>query len=429
MAVHAVKTVESRDSVCDFRRTPAPGSVAAPAGKSGLSKSLDQALDFLMELGAVFQALQQTSATQTANPEQATKEIPPTNGIPRATPAGIDLRRSIRPSVKEETAIPIQRKSPSVPAHTAPADALAKALEAAGLRSAQPGSVDIADLLSEIKGAAATSPAVSSAFKTSALLDVQDLAGRLKKALEGSKAISKSLELLRPESSNSIPDLSELAVDAPPDSHDKSGSAVGELLGRTLGENQSRPASAERGSDELLGIHTQSTEVFQTAARRVSDAGLTSSKVEFSHQLREVADYLATRVQGSMHVANGEVQAELRLSPPDLGGVKVELTMTADRTVQTHFVVENRETGALLTQNVRQFTDALGRHGLNVDKVQVTVDIKETSRSDTRNETGENRHGGAFSSSTPRGEREESRSARKQALDAWQEAVLERNAA
>lgn len=99
----------------------------------------------------------------------------------------------------------------------------------------------------------------------------------------------------------------------------------------------------------------------------------------FVEQLRNVADFLAEKVDGVVRVGPKEIQAELKLYPPDLGRVRVELKVASDKTVRAQFIVERAETSELLQRNLPQFVRALGQHGLHVEKAYVTLESGPTA--------------------------------------------------
>lgn len=104
----------------------------------------------------------------------------------------------------------------------------------------------------------------------------------------------------------------------------------------------------------------------------------------FVQQVREISEFLATKVDGTVRVSAQEIQAELKLYPPDLGRVRVEMSVMQDKSVQARFIVEKPETAQLLNQNLRQFRETLGQQGMTVDKVQVSMEtrnVRESARS------------------------------------------------
>ena len=84
---------------------------------------------------------------------------------------------------------------------------------------------------------------------------------------------------------------------------------------------------------------------------------------------------------GAIQMTDTGVEANLRLYPPDLGGVRVHLTVNSDSTVQASFIAETAETAQLLDQNMGHFRQALSQHGLAVDKIQVAVQTPSGSTS------------------------------------------------
>ena len=90
-------------------------------------------------------------------------------------------------------------------------------------------------------------------------------------------------------------------------------------------------------------------------------------------QVRQVADYLATRTDGVIKSGPQGMEANLKLYPPDLGGVRVQLSVSSSGATQAQFVVERPETAQLLQQHLPAFQDSLSRHGLSVESLRVTV--------------------------------------------------------
>lgn len=94
---------------------------------------------------------------------------------------------------------------------------------------------------------------------------------------------------------------------------------------------------------------------------------------EMAEQVKQVADFLAERTEGVVKLGLNGVEANLKLYPPDLGGVRVQMTVGTDGTTQAQFIVERAETAQLLKQHLKSFQQGLESHGLTVDRVQVTV--------------------------------------------------------
>jgi flagellar hook-length control protein FliK len=152
----------------------------------------------------------------------------------------------------------------------------------------------------------------------------------------------------------------------------ESTAAVAEVAA-TLGKDQ---------ADDLGAAATDSTAApatGNTPTPLVWTPQPTASESSASHmpsmieQVRQVADFLAERTEGTVKMGDGGVEANLKLYPPDLGGVRVQLNVTSDHTTQAQFIVERPETAQLLQQHMKSFQQGLESHGLTVDRVQVTV--------------------------------------------------------
>lgn len=92
-----------------------------------------------------------------------------------------------------------------------------------------------------------------------------------------------------------------------------------------------------------------------------------------SEQVRQVADYMAERTEGVVRMSDHGMDANLRLYPPDLGGVRVQLNVQSDGTAQAQFIVERAETAQLLQQHMRSFQQGMESHGIAVSSVKVTL--------------------------------------------------------
>ena len=163
----------------------------------------------------------------------------------------------------------------------------------------------------------------------------------------------------------------------------KPGAKVNEPVARGAAMSLSGVEAARADSNSSPPMAMAPIE-FQTGSR-VEGESIALRGSYPAGQVTEIADFLASRVEGAVKVGQSEVQASIRMQPPELGLVRVELKVTSDGTVTTRFIAERAETGELLSQNIKQFTQALERHGLNVGKVQVSVEPKAASETLTRN--------------------------------------------
>ncbi len=106
-------------------------------------------------------------------------------------------------------------------------------------------------------------------------------------------------------------------------------------------------------------------------------------------QVRQVAGFLAERTDGVIRLGENGWEANLRLYPPDLGRVRVEMSVQPDRTVQAQLIAERPETAQLLDQSLQHLREALTRHGLTVERVTVVV---QSAAATGGAESGMNQH-------------------------------------
>lgn len=98
-------------------------------------------------------------------------------------------------------------------------------------------------------------------------------------------------------------------------------------------------------------------------------------------QVRQAAEFLASRTEGTVKMGDGTVQARLKLYPPTLGEVQVELNLQGGTTASAKFVAARPEAAVLLNNHMQEFREAMARNGVNVDQVQVSVSAREVSSS------------------------------------------------
>jgi flagellar hook-length control protein FliK len=90
-----------------------------------------------------------------------------------------------------------------------------------------------------------------------------------------------------------------------------------------------------------------------------------------SVQLRQIAEWIADRVDGHIRQGSRGMDATLKLDPPELGGLRVTISVATDKTLQAMLVVERPETAQLIQPRLAQLEQALSRHGLVVENLQV----------------------------------------------------------
>jgi len=224
---------------------------------------------------------------------------------------------------------------------------------------------------------AAQPPAVVEAPPAHRLWNIQELAHRIRVAMETSGAPTPGPAAeaanpaakaaggapLRGHAGESLPAQLPAAGGAGANAKDPAAQA-----GRPAAETNAERHGAEPSSPVVaLPGHR-----VEWSARPVAAGDAATRAPRLVEQIQQVADFLALRAEGVVRLGDRGVEANLRLYPPDLGGVRVLLIVRADHTAQAQFIVERPETALLLQEHMNQFRESLGRHGLAVERVQVT---------------------------------------------------------
>lgn len=164
------------------------------------------------------------------------------------------------------------------------------------------------------------------------------------------------------ESSTRSPAGVEASGDAPLSSRGNSGSGLGSLNpspGGTLGTANVGPSGSV---------------VAQSAAMMTPQGSGSSPRVRVplpdtgSAQNNATMARVVRGLQGALHQNGGSVT--LRLFPPELGFVRIELEVT-DGIVRAQLLAENRSVQSLLQQQMGHLHNALESHGLSVDRLEV----------------------------------------------------------
>ena len=89
------------------------------------------------------------------------------------------------------------------------------------------------------------------------------------------------------------------------------------------------------------------------------------------------------------NLGEGTKQLSLRLDPPELGKLNLQLTVRGDE-VKVVFKAENADTGQLLQENLGHLRQALESQGLKVGKMEVQTQLSDGGQSQGWN--GTDRH-------------------------------------
>jgi flagellar hook-length control protein FliK len=121
------------------------------------------------------------------------------------------------------------------------------------------------------------------------------------------------------------------------------------------------------------GVTLEGKHVLDWEAKPVQSASGTSRTATLVEQVKEVSQLLAERTDGVIRLGENSIESRLRLSPPDLGRLNIQLKVGHDITVQALFLVEKPETAQMLHQYTHRLTEAMAQQGMTVDRIQVTV--------------------------------------------------------
>lgn len=112
------------------------------------------------------------------------------------------------------------------------------------------------------------------------------------------------------------------------------------------------------------------------------------------------SELIGRQVLEKIHVqlSEGHRELRLRLWPEELGEVRMSLRMTDSDTVHANLVVENDAVRQALLDATPQLKDALSRHGLDLERMSVSVNQKDAQEAGDRQD-GKGRRNDARSGS------------------------------
>ena len=111
------------------------------------------------------------------------------------------------------------------------------------------------------------------------------------------------------------------------------------------------------------------------------------------------SELIGRQVLEKIHVqlSEGHRELRLRLWPEELGEVRMSLRMTDSDTIHANLVVENDAVRQALLDATPQLKDALSRHGLDLERMSVSVNQKDAQqagdRQDGKQRRNDNRSG------------------------------------
>lgn len=153
-----------------------------------------------------------------------------------------------------------------------------------------------------------------------------------------------------------------------------------------------KPAAAQPETPPLAAAAAAAPAVEWAPEPVATDKPEATRMPNMVEQVRQAADFIADRTTGVIRMGDKGVEANMRLYPPDLGGVRVQMSVNSSGATEARFIVERPETAQLLQQHMRSFQQGLESRGLTVDRVQVTLQSAVQSASSTSPESGWNQH-------------------------------------
>lgn len=92
-----------------------------------------------------------------------------------------------------------------------------------------------------------------------------------------------------------------------------------------------------------------------------------------------------------LQLSDGKREIKLRLWPEELGEVRLALKMNDNDKVHANMVVENDAVRQAILDATPQLRDALARHGLDLERLSVSVSHKDAQQSADNGQNGQNR--------------------------------------
>jgi flagellar hook-length control protein FliK len=124
---------------------------------------------------------------------------------------------------------------------------------------------------------------------------------------------------------------------------------------------------------DLIRINLQGQTAGQAALQGKPGAG----HAQPAHAVPLAAPLIAGEI--SKQALQGKTRFEIRLDPPELGRIHVQLDIAQDGSARTHLVVERAETLAMLQRDARSLEQALNQSGVKSEQGQLTFSLKDQS--------------------------------------------------
>jgi flagellar hook-length control protein FliK len=118
----------------------------------------------------------------------------------------------------------------------------------------------------------------------------------------------------------------------------------------------------------------KSTEFISFINHKSSLSQSVSPQTEAHVPSRSVPLYLSNQIgrQLSMSLKNGDNQLKLQLKPPELGSLRVEMEVS-NNVLKIGMTADRQATKEILLSHVNELKQALGEHGIKVEKVDIQI--------------------------------------------------------
>ncbi|WP_196223374.1 flagellar hook-length control protein FliK [Roseibium sp. RKSG952] len=183
---------------------------------------------------------------------------------------------------------------------------------------------------------------------------------------------------------------------------------MGPSLGSEVRGGNTQTRASKNGEMQKLAAATVESdpepERSDVALFRANDSGV-NAKPELSALGKQAPAHHASSANAGLQVAaemnrnlqNGQTRFQMRLDPPELGRVDVNMRVGADGAVQAHLIVERPETLDMFLRDQRGLERALESAGLNADGESLKYSLRDGS--------GQNAHSGNSGNQPDQGQR------------------------
>ena len=141
-------------------------------------------------------------------------------------------------------------------------------------------------------------------------------------------------------------------------------------------------AEAQVATNQAAAALASNVQASTSSAHRVVPGGTTSEFIG-----RQVLE----KVQ--VQLSEGRKELSLRLWPEELGEVKLSLRMDEGSKVQAHMVVENDSVRQAMLDAMPQLKDALSRHGMELERLSVSVGHGDAGSTGSGSASGDGEEG------------------------------------